>query len=73
MYEFLYFHDLTGNLGGDRAKDGLHSFAEAEGMENTLGLLGHTNAGAHECYAEVGHFRELIQKLIMSSMLEKLE
>ena len=53
--QLLYPHDLTSDRLCNGVVDCRHAFAETERFEYSLRLLGHTDAGAHECYPEIRH------------------
>jgi len=53
--QFLYPHDLTSDGLCNGVVDSRHAFAETERLEDSLRLLGHTDAGAHKCYPEIRH------------------
>jgi hypothetical protein len=55
VHQLLDAHDLTRDGLADWVVYGRHSLLQAEGVQYTLNFLGHTDAGAHEGYAEVGH------------------
>jgi hypothetical protein len=63
--ELLYPHDLTSDGLCDGVVDGCHAFAEAERLQDTLGLQGHADSGAHERYPEVGHCVDMCREVCL--------
>jgi hypothetical protein len=53
-------HDLTSDRLRDGVVFGRHALAQAERLQHALRLDGHTDARAHESYAEVRHFVRVV-------------